>query len=870
MKKLFKSFVSILLSLAVVAGMIYTTTPGTSRVNASIHYNLNDYAPFNSRTMKQISDMYYNAYYSLPSNYYNVAPSFAYPYDGGELSEQTLMAMTNMINLYRNLGGLSEVSISQGSPELQAGAVIRNFDWDHFPSQSNMPSDMPQEFWDLGGNVTHNIISWNCDPVFSIYRYMNEGYESGTFTTIGHRQALYQMNTSRVDFGFADKVSIGNIAETNNTCDLPFTTFPAPGYYPYELISKGNSSWTIEYNAGTLVNTDNVTVTVTDQDGGVYVYSVADNTLQIVDSRILAIKPPVNYGEITEYGGTYSFNIYVDGLETAGGESASVEWTTSFFNAFDYRDKDITDYSFNSSIVNFPQTISASDADLFSFLLNDKLYFKYNGTLSKFPVTLNDSWSYDSTSKCFIYQDNIDLPSNTTNSNGCLNSIKLNAYRGYTTYLRASTSTNTKVGNSISMTFTTYEKLSNFVSIDLYHISNGNLELVKTISGSDIPTTGSSVSFTLSNLALTDSGNYYVVAKENPSVKDLTLVAGPINLNVTNATSTNQAAPTLPPIPLDPTNPTTTPAPTTPTTNPVTTPATTPVTTVAPSSAPTNTPIQTPTTAPSVTVAPVVTPAITATPSTTVVPTTAPSEDGISGFAERLYTTCLARSSDPNGKQYWINQLKSGMSGADAAKMFFFSSEFVGFNLNDTEFVTRLYRTFMNREPDQGGLDFWLTQLKSGKDRMYVFNGFVGSVEWANVCLTYGIVSGSSTQPTIVKEPTQGINDFTTRMYTTCLGRPSDPVGQSFWASSLANMKVSGTEVARFFFFGSEFTNKNYSDSEYVIRLYRTFMGREPDQGGFNYWMSMLNKGYSRKYVFDSFSVSGEFANLCIESGIIR
>ena len=80
------------------------------------------------------------------------------------------------------------------------------------------------------------------------------------------------------------------------------------------------------------------------------------------------------------------------------------------------------------------------------------------------------------------------------------------------------------------------------------------------------------------------------------------------------------------------------------------------------------------------------------------------------------------------------------ISGSDAAHGFFFSGEFVGHNYSDAEYVTRLYRTFMGREPDQAGFDNWMAALASGQSREFVFQGFAGSAEWAGICADYGIL----------------------------------------------------------------------------------------------------------------------------------
>lgn len=242
----------------------------------------------------------------------------------------------------------------------------------------------------------------------------------------------------------------------------------------------------------------------------------------------------------------------------------------------------------------------------------------------------------------------------------------------------------------------------------------------------------------------------------------------------------------------------------------------------------------------------------------------------IGHFCERLYTAALNRSFDIAGKEYWTNLIFSGMSGADAAKQFFFSPEFKDSKVSNTEFVTRLYRTFMGREPDKDGLDYWVNKMKGGMSRESVFDGFVNSPEWANVCQAYGIVSGGVAKPSLTAKPSDAINDFATRLYSTCLGRMPEDEGLKYWAKELANHTKTGTMAAYEFFFSDEFTNAHYYNKEFVARLYRTFMDREPDEDGYNYWLNQLSKGTARSEVFIGFAESPEFMTLCKDANILN
>ena len=109
-------------------------------------------------------------------------------------------------------------------------------------------------------------------------------------------------------------------------------------------------------------------------------------------------------------------------------------------------------------------------------------------------------------------------------------------------------------------------------------------------------------------------------------------------------------------------------------------------------------------------------------------------------FAARLYTKCLGRDYDKAGLLAWSTLLHSqAIGGGEAAKGFFFSPEFEKMNLDDKEFVSRCYRTFLNREPDAKGLADWMRVLAESKDRESILDGFIGSDEYAKLCVSYGI-----------------------------------------------------------------------------------------------------------------------------------
>lgn len=115
---------------------------------------------------------------------------------------------------------------------------------------------------------------------------------------------------------------------------------------------------------------------------------------------------------------------------------------------------------------------------------------------------------------------------------------------------------------------------------------------------------------------------------------------------------------------------------------------------------------------------------------------------GATLFVSRLYTKALGRNYDVDGLNDWCNRIANKTwSVTDVATTGFFNSpEFLNKNLSNEEYVKVLYRTFLDREYDQAGLNDWVSQLNSGaKSRDEVLRGFSYSQEFSNLMKQYGL-----------------------------------------------------------------------------------------------------------------------------------
>ena len=260
----------------------------------------------------------------------------------------------------------------------------------------------------------------------------------------------------------------------------------------------------------------------------------------------------------------------------------------------------------------------------------------------------------------------------------------------------------------------------------------------------------------------------------------------------------------------------------------------------------------------------------TTTPTPSAEVTTAPSTGNFEDLIERLYVVALGRESDPEGKAFWANEVKTGIrTGGDCAKEFLISPEFLEKNMSTEDFVEVLYKTFFDRASEPEGKAYWVDKLDTKSlDKVEVIKCFVNSTEWCNICARYGVKPGNTTA--YATEPSANAIEFASRLYTKCLGREAEEEGLKFWSLSLTNLEITGTKAAYQFFTSAEFVGFKTSDEEYIERLYETFMGRASDADGMAFWLKELEDGKTRDDVLYGFADSKEFTEICNTYGIDR
>jgi hypothetical protein len=106
--------------------------------------------------------------------------------------------------------------------------------------------------------------------------------------------------------------------------------------------------------------------------------------------------------------------------------------------------------------------------------------------------------------------------------------------------------------------------------------------------------------------------------------------------------------------------------------------------------------------------------------------------NGDAGQAYRLYQAAFDRAPDLPGLGFHINDLDNGLPLWAAAQHFVESPEFqakYGSAVDDTQFITLLYRNVLNREPEAAGLQFHLDEFAQGETRADMLTHFSESPE---------------------------------------------------------------------------------------------------------------------------------------------
>lgn len=402
----------------------------------TIVYDADEMEPFKSRTLKEVADEYAKARYagatysnSDSSTWYQEPCSTSAPYAAGVLTQDTHTAMTAMTNFYRWLSGLNSLkNSSTHSDSLQVQALVRNFEFSHWVSDSSKPADMSDEMWNAGAPCRHNILARGYTPQGAITGWMNEGYSlrSQSWDTTGHRYALIEASLSDVQYGFSGGIAIGAGVASGNTSDLPFSAFPAPGYMPSRLVSPSSSAWSVRINKNTLKIADStkVTAVLTNLNtGNSYECTKENGKLRVSGVEIDMVQP-------SDYSGsryTDSYRVQITGLQDAAtGSEAQISYTTRFADITEKMPSYVTSVTADAREYVIYKTMDNIESIKKVAAILPKQVWATAESGKKIRVSVKGEWEINEADKCFVNSaDPSGLPENITDKNHLLDEVKV-------------------------------------------------------------------------------------------------------------------------------------------------------------------------------------------------------------------------------------------------------------------------------------------------------------------------------------------------------------------------------------------------------------------------------------------------------------
>lgn len=123
--------------------------------------------------------------------------------------------------------------------------------------------------------------------------------------------------------------------------------------------------------------------------------------------------------------------------------------------------------------------------------------------------------------------------------------------------------------------------------------------------------------------------------------------------------------------------------------------------------------------------------------------------------------------------------------------------------------------------------------------------GLTEKTEYKNLKVTFTLENGKTVEHTLDTftteaeevKPTGKTAEFVARVYKIALGREPEVEGWEFWIKKLDNKEISATEfIAENLMTQPEFVDRELSKRTFVTTMYSLIVNREPDEEGQKYW----------------------------------
>lgn len=195
-------------------------------------------------------------------------------------------------------------------------------------------------------------------------------------------------------------------------------------------------------------------------------------------------------------------------------------------------------------------------------------------------------------------------------------------------------------------------------------------------------------------------------------------------------------------------------------------------------------------------------------------------------FVDRQFLDLTAKPPTEAQRSSWVSQLNLGtkQKGAllDGLRR---GTE----NLANVDPVVRIYRAFLGRAPDAGGLRFWINRKRAvAPARTWTVTQIATDFTSSNEFKTkYGSLTN---------------RQFVTRIYVDVLGRTADPSGVDYWTKTLDTKKRTKAQVMVGFSESNEYKTKQAQNTDATV-AYVFLLGRAPTVGEAADWVARQKAG---------------------------
>lgn len=156
---------------------------------------------------------------------------------------------------------------------------------------------------------------------------------------------------------------------------------------------------------------------------------------------------------------------------------------------------------------------------------------------------------------------------------------------------------------------------------------------------------------------------------------------------------------------------------------------------------------------------------------------------------------------------------------------------------------------------------------RSGIDYKYRINSFT---------IQGGSTNGGSSIVTRPIANTQAISNYLKTVYNNVFGREVDQEGLNYWVQKLSSGQVELEDFFKNLLSENEFLTVAPTPEDKIKKLYAGIFQREPDQGGFNYWVNRYkvelrderNEREALREVIDDMTDGAEFKQILRRLGL--